>query len=439
MGGYNKRTRQGYNKPKRYCSNNPGPVGGIINGASQDQQYLEYSCDSCKIYFNNKIEFIKHKETGVCIAKDTYDKVEAAEQKARKLKHKLSILKAQHNNQEIEYKDIREELIKYIGYAEEAQRTLDGLSDKEPSHRSDSQPIESNREEDVTENLEKYKKRINQLNEDIKPILEITEQINILQTELSTVQREKLDCLSSSNGKMPASTCAITPLEDYHSWATWGIQGYGSSTTEPRMIGKRVINNRMEFEKYKDDIPHIGKAKGGNNNGKKLPFKFIRRAYDTVPVKEPALPIELYNKIKATERTIVTRPSAKSGITPPSFYKMAEDVYGPDYNLDWLQVGLKVNYQDQRVPITEVWDGGTYWINVDGKKIRQQTATALYRDLTKDETDYVIKQYNIKHTTRITVSKEANPICPARPPPPPPGQLPANTPCPNVKYSVKIR
>lgn len=422
MGGYSKRTRQGYNANKRYCSNNPGPVGGLINGASQDKQYLEYSCDSCKIYFNNKIEFMKHKEKGVCIKKDTFDKVEAAEQKAKELRIKLIPLRAKKESEEKDHRDIREELIKYIGYIEEKQKLLD-----DPDY------------EDLTDleaDIEKFKGRVDELNKELQPILNTMEEVNALEEELKTIQREKLDCLSSTNGKMPASTCAITPLENYDAWSSWGVQGWGSSTTEPRMIGKRVINNRMEFEKYKDDIPHVGKAKSGNNNGKKLPFKFIRRAHDAVPVKEPALPIELYNKIKETERTIVTKPSAKSGITAPSFYRMAEDVYGPDYNLDWIQVGVKVNYKDHRVPIVEVWDGGVYWVEYEGTKVRLQTETALYRNLDKSEMDYVIKKYNNKHTKKVTVSKESNPPCPARPNP---SQTlpPANTPCPNVSYSIK--
>ncbi len=51
----------GYIK-KSQCSNNFCPVGVIIGVKSQDQQYIKYSCDSCKICFNNKIEYMKHSD-----------------------------------------------------------------------------------------------------------------------------------------------------------------------------------------------------------------------------------------------------------------------------------------------------------------------------------------------------------------------------------------
>lgn len=182
-------------------------------------------------------------------------------------------------------------------------------------------------------------------------------------------------------------------------------------------VGKHVFNNKYEYEKFIGEFDPqelkerrngitddklVGKTLGGNRKR----VHIIRGTGESV--KQPELPVELYNRVKATEERIVTTPNPNTGLTPVSFYKMAEDVLGKDYSLSGMKVGQKVVYQGMSVPIVAVWDNGTYFIDVGGKHIRQQSTYAMYNNLSKAEMDDVVRRYNQKHS--IVSYKQKNDI-----------------------------
>lgn len=173
-------------------------------------------------------------------------------------------------------------------------------------------------------------------------------------------------------------------------------------------IGKRICQTKAEYEKYKEDEKLIRPSKGAATRRKTKFFKSLTMGTgDTSDSdKQHKLPVELYNKMAETQKVITTIPNPKYGQTTSSFYKMAEDILGRDSNLDWIQVGVKVPYREQRVPIVEVWEGGIYFIEYRGEKIRLQYKYALYNNLTKDEVEDVIKRFTRKHTKKTTISTE---------------------------------
>lgn len=182
-------------------------------------------------------------------------------------------------------------------------------------------------------------------------------------------------------------------------------------------VGKRIFNNKKDYEVFlgeydpqelKDrrgvsDLYRVGKTLNGTRP-KGGRFRLEHKSTEEA-AQVPQLPVELYNKIEASEEKVTTEPSIQKGSNPVGFYEMAEDILGKDYSLSWLQVGNKVRFHNQLVPIVEVLPGGVYYIEINGQRIRQQSHYSLYGNLSKEEMDKIIAAYKKKHSVHQYVQK----------------------------------
>lgn len=220
------------------------------------------------------------------------------------------------------------------------------------------------------------------------------------------------------DGEETATCCTTTKVFNEQ-----GERGGGTVCPPPVLtynVGKHIFNTKYEYEKFLGefdsqeqkerrngytDLHSVGKANGGH---RRIKFKgtIIKGTGDSVSTKP--LPIERFNLVEATESREIVKPPP-TGRTPVTFYQMAEDVLGPDYYLSWLKVGETIMYEGIKVPIVEVWENGTYWIEYYGKKIRKESTYSKYNNLTKQEMDDVVAKYNAKHSQIQYVDKKYNP------------------------------